>query len=378
MDTRVEITDPTTNPTEGAPRPRFSLILGGFEAYCEKTTSPCSFPEPPVPVAEPFVQDLWSSDIRPSFSFLHGGFIESPQPPSPSEAEYVILKEKEHVLFVRTKKLDAREAVVDAREAVVDAREADIGARETDIDAREAVVDAREAVINAAQTTIEATQKAIDATQIRKAKLSQPIELHERNIEQQIKNLQPSPPIFPQPSTSLSIPSPPPLFLPSLISVIVLSSFTILFRISHRRQLKNRSRNSSICEIAHVVGHEILFRQSSPSAVSQMDEDEVISMKTPAFKSKPRVSTFQPPISSPVPNLTSITPAEVERRFRRVDSDDESVAEISMEVGTSVEKKKLTEDFDRYEGSEADTNNTVPPSAYLHQYSHIIPSPVAQ
>ncbi|GMH51593.1 hypothetical protein TrRE_jg1704 [Triparma retinervis] len=77
-----------------------------------------------------------------------------------------------------------------------------------------------------------------------------------------------------------------------------------------------------------------------------MDEDEVISMKTPAFKSKPRVSTFQPPISSPVPNLTSITPAEVERRFRRVDSDDESVAEISMEVGTSVEKKKLTEDFD--------------------------------
>ncbi|GMI43576.1 hypothetical protein TrCOL_g959 [Triparma columacea] len=69
------------------------------------------------------------------------------------------------------------------------------------------------------------------------------------------------------------------------------------------------------------------------------DDNESVYIKTPAPKPKVSISKDLP-ISSPVPNLTSLTPAEVERRFARVESDDEeSVTEISVDV-VGEEKKE--------------------------------------
>jgi len=147
------------------------------------------------------------------------------------------------------------------------------------------------------------------------------IELHETQISN--SNVPPTSPSSPPP-TLLSIPSSTTLFIPSLITILALSVLTILYRclLTHAR-IPNWGRNSSIVDIAHVVGHEILFRHSpSPPAEDTIEptSSQLISKST--FATPAPVKIPNNGRRTPMPILAILTPVGAQRGSSRADSDE--------------------------------------------------------
>jgi len=263
-------TEHSLAPTD--PEAKFKLKLGGFESYCKSTANPCSsFPTSPPPSFYDVKKLLLDVDKPKSFSFLYGGLINDLSPSSPISPSDPVEESREFEL---------REVELRELEQALSMISKDLSMRSRELDERERLLG------------------------IQAADLSRNLELL------RLSKIPPTPP-----PASLSTPSHPTFFVPTTLSIFILASLTIVYRcVTHRRSMDNRKhRRSSVTEIAHVVGHEILFRHS-PTFEHQA------SAKPPP----PQIYTPIPikQSGSPIPNLMSITPAEVERRFKWPESDD--------------------------------------------------------